>query len=92
MTYAQLSFVPHCAVDADLADETPVLLIRNDRLLPTQDVLVNLSDNAPSFFSRFFTVIDIVGCTEAEKAPGRVRYKFYHDRGYPMDRFDHEGN
>jgi len=91
-THAQLSFVPHCAVDSDIADETPVLLIRDDRQLPTQDVLLNLSDVAPAFFSRFLSVIDIVGCSEAEKAPGRVRYRFYHERGYPMTRFDHEGN
>ena len=90
--FKQLSFVPHCDVDAENADFTPVLLIRDDHRLPTQDVLVILADEVPVFFSRFKTVIDLVGNTEAEKVPGRVRDKFDQERGYPMERFDHAGS
>lgn len=90
--FKQLSFIPHCDADSDLANETPVLLVSDEHNLPTHDVLISLSDDVPSFFSQFLDVVDIVGCTEEEKAPGRIRYKFYYDRGYPMDRYDHEGN
>jgi DNA polymerase-3 subunit chi len=54
------------------------------------DILLNLSEAVPTFFSRFEKTIEIVGVTEAERAPGRVRYKFYQDRGYQIQRFDHQ--
>ena len=90
-THAQLSFTPHCAQGADIAPETPVwLATQAEGAEEMDDVLVNLSESVPSFFSRFSTAIEFVGITEDEKISGRARYKFYQDRGYILDRFDHE--
>lgn len=91
-THAQLSFVPHCAFDDDIAPETPVWLTRELAGVPVaEEVLINLATEVPTCFSRFETVIEIVGCDEADKVPGRVRYKFYLDRGYKLIRYDHQG-
>ena len=90
-TFAQLSFVPHCAPDADVASETPVWLAAEQQGTDAMDdVLVNLSDDVPTFFSRFTTVVETVGLTEEERLPGRARYKFYQDRGYIICRADHQ--
>ena len=48
------------------------------------DVLVNLTDTVPLFFSRFERVVELIGATDGERALGRERYRFYRDRGYPL--------
>lgn len=90
-TYTQLSFVPHCAFDADVAPETAVWLSnQTEGAEAMDDILVNLSETVPTFFSRFDRTIEIVGTAETERAPGRVRYKFYQDRGYPIEQVNHQ--
>jgi len=91
-TYTQLSFVPHCAFDADIAAETPVWLSSQaEGAEMMDDILINLSESVPTFFSRFDKTIEIVGTAEAERIQGRIRYKFYQDRGYQIQSFDHRG-
>jgi DNA polymerase-3 subunit chi len=49
-----------------------------------QDVLINLADGVPPFFSRCERVLEIVsGDTEA-RARSRDRFKFYRERGYEL--------
>jgi DNA polymerase-3 subunit chi len=83
-TFRQGSFVPHVA----LAQEDGVSPVRVgcDAEPPARlsDVLVNLSDQIPLFFSRFERVVEIVGVSEAQRASGRERYRFYRDRGYAL--------
>jgi len=50
-------------------------------------VLINLSDQTPSNFARFERMLEIVADQEAERNAGRERYRFYKERGYPLNHF-----
>jgi DNA polymerase-3 subunit chi len=91
-------FLPHCRSDDPLAPETPVLIAGQlDAAGPlphdAQDnpLLLNLADEVPPGFARFRRVIEIVSRSEADKAPGRARFKFYRDRGFDLTRHDLSG-
>ncbi|MGB1191745.1 MAG: DNA polymerase III subunit chi, partial [Pseudomonadales bacterium] len=49
------------------------------------DVLVNLTEETPECFSRFTRVAEVVMSTDEAKAKSRQRYKYYRDRGYPLE-------
>ncbi len=49
------------------------------------DILINLTSGTPKFFSRFSRVAEVVSANEAAKVKSRERYKFYRDRGYPIE-------
>ncbi|MEX0941418.1 MAG: DNA polymerase III subunit chi [Pseudomonadales bacterium] len=76
-------FIPHCL--AASGDQAPVRIGHN--LAPTdhQDVLVNLSGQVPEFFSRFDRVAEVVPGDTQSRESARNNYKFYQDRGYPLD-------
>jgi len=81
-------FVPHVRSNSPLANETPVV-IANDLESPLQNErLVNLSADVPPGFSRFTSLIEVVGRNEDERLAGRLRVKFYKDRGYEIRYFD----
>ncbi len=50
-----------------------------------QDVLVNLSGHVPDFFSRFERVAEVVPMDENRREAARTNYRFYKERGYPLD-------
>lgn len=52
---------------------------------PHHEILVNLTEQTPTFFSRFMRVAEIVNGNDAAKAKSRERYKYYRTRGYPLD-------
>ncbi len=86
------SFVPHVMVDSPLAAHTPVLIGRSDAPLPWphDDLLFNLAADLPPDFERFRMIIEIVGHSEADKAPGRERYRHYKRCELPIQLFDAE--
>ena len=81
-------FVPHVRIDSPLAAETPVLIADRLETLPQDERLINLSAEIPPGFSRFTSVIEVVGRTEDERLAGRERVRFYKDRGYEIQYFD----
>jgi DNA polymerase-3 subunit chi len=81
-------FVPHVRGDSPLAGETPVLITDQLDSLPQDERLINLSAEVPPGFSRFTSVIEVVGQAEDERLAGRERVKFYKDRGYEIKYFD----
>ena len=81
-------FVPHVRSDSPLAAETPILITDNLESLPQSERLFNLSGEIPSGFSRFTSVIEVVGQQDAERQAGRERVKFYKDRGYEIKFID----
>ncbi len=64
-------------------DDDPVLLSTappgNDR-----NLLVNLDSQVPAFFSRFERTLEIVNKHPDVQEQGRNRYRFYQQRGYPL--------
>ncbi|HUQ27141.1 MAG TPA: DNA polymerase III subunit chi [Usitatibacter sp.] len=90
-TFQATGFVPHCFVDAPIADETPVILATSGDALPHHDVLLNLGDDWPPFFASFERVLEIVANDEADKQRARDRWSFYKKRGYDLQVHDVEG-
>jgi len=83
-----VSFVPHCAPDDPLADVTPVIVDHDGSSLLHDQVLINLRDEWPPFFSRFQRLIEIVSLDEEDRRTARGRFKFYRDRGYEIQSHD----
>lgn len=81
-------FVPHVRTSSPLAGETPVLITDKLDSLPQDERLINLSAEVPPGFSRFTSVIEVVGQDEGGRLAGRERVKFYKDRGYEIKYFD----
>ena len=90
-TFQATGFVPHCFVDAPMADETPVILATSGDALPHHDVLLNLSDEWPPFFASFERLLEVVGADDTDKEKARERYSFYKKRGYDIRVNDVEG-
>lgn len=84
-------FTPHCRCNDALAAVTPIVIDSHGDQLAHDDVLINLQDKHPPFFSRFRRLIEIVGLDEADKSAARERYRFYRDRGYEIKSFDVSG-
>jgi DNA polymerase-3 subunit chi len=83
-TFSPLDFLPHVYAHDALAAQTPILLTARMADTAHHEVLINLDDVSPTFFSRFDRVIEIVGQEENAAAAGRMRYKFYKERGYEL--------
>lgn len=89
------SFLPHVMVNHPHAVKTPVIIACKNNAAGqldnvTQDeLLINLTAQEPQFFSRFTHLVEMVGDDETDKHNGRLRYKFYRDRGYEIQHIDH---
>lgn len=83
-TFKQGSFLPHAFI-SESSDSRPAILIGHDTE-PQQhmDVLLNLSQEVPLFFSRFERVAEFIDEQEDNKIAGRERFRFYKDRGYSL--------
>lgn len=84
-TFRDGSFLPHAVYTAGAGDNLPVLLGHAVEPEGPSDVLVNLSSELPSFFSRFSRVAELVGGDAAQLDAARERYRFYKDRGYTLN-------
>jgi DNA polymerase-3 subunit chi len=86
--YPPVSFTPHCRSDDALAEQTPILLHHGNDPLLGHHLLISLHPDPMPFFSRFERVIELVGTDEEDINLGRLRYKFYRDRGYELSNTD----
>lgn len=87
-TSSALSFVPHCRADSPLAAETPILITDSLDTLAQNERLMNLSREIPPGFSRFQSLIEVVGQDEDDRAAARQRVKAYKDGGHDVCYFD----
>ncbi len=86
-SFKESSFIPHCQLTE--SDEQAQIMIGHEHEPPLEfDVLVNLADQVPLFFSRFTRVAEIVDGDENRKQQARERFRFYRDRGYPLNSHD----
>jgi DNA polymerase III subunit chi len=70
------------------APATPVVIARDVDTAAHDQVLLNLHDAPPRFFSRFQQLIEIVGCADDDRQAARQRFRFYRDRGYAIRHHD----
>lgn len=87
-TRDKLAFIPHVRCGHPLAGETPILIGTDPGQLAASDVLINLDPECPPCFSRFERLLEVVGTDPADRLAARQRYRFYRDRGYPIE--DHD--
>lgn len=87
-TQPSAGFMPHCRAESPLASVTPIVIDSRGENLAHDEVLINLHNEHPPFFSRFTQLIEIVGMDELDKTAARLRYGFYRDRGYEIRNFD----
>ncbi|MEE8388676.1 MAG: DNA polymerase III subunit chi [Acidiferrobacterales bacterium] len=87
-TFSANSFVPHTLGLGAGELETPVCI--GDQEPPTgfEDILISMSKEVPSFFSRFERVAEVVGASDSEKQQARARYRYYRGRGYELQTHD----
>ena len=87
-TQQPTGFVPHVRSNSPLAAETPVVIADTLDSPMQSERLFNLSAEIPPGFSRFTSVIEVIGQEDAERHAGRERVKFYKDRGYEIKFID----
>ena len=51
----------------------------------------NSRSNVPEFFTRFERIAEIVGGDEPSRQAARARFKFYRERGYPIETHELNG-
>jgi DNA polymerase-3 subunit chi len=79
------SFVPHAQVCSGETHGEAVLIGHEPEFDSAEtDLLINLSNEIPMFFSRFDRVAEIVSEDEQSRVSGRSRFRFYRDRGYDL--------
>ncbi|MDR2614295.1 MAG: DNA polymerase III subunit chi [Candidatus Accumulibacter sp.] len=81
-------FIPHVRDTSPLAAETPIVITADAATSAQNERLLNLSAEVPPTFSRFTSVIEVVGPNDDEKREARERARFYKDRGYAIQYFD----
>jgi DNA polymerase III subunit chi len=85
-TFEDTAFLPH---GTDVNDpDSPVTVHESAAPGDRCDVLINLAPEVPEFFGRFERIADVVGGDAAAKARGRERYRFFKERGYPLEHHD----
>ena len=82
-SYRDISFIPH-EQTADSAASSPVTIGYDQPPTACDEVLINLANDVPNFFSRFERVVEIIEAGDSHRQQGRVRYKYYRDRGYEL--------
>ena len=90
-SFSDEDFLPHVHSDHPLVDEAPIILSHQAYSPPMPrlpNILVNLDDAVPDFFTHFQRVFEIVGPDEADKELARARFTLYRDRGYAITRHD----
>ena len=80
----------YCAADP-LAPQAPVLIARDADAGIHDEMLLNLHDAAPRFFSRFQRLVEVVGRGDQDREAARRRFRFYRDRGYEIHYHDVAG-
>lgn len=70
------------------APQPPVLIGAVEPPDSHRDILINLGDDVPPWFSSFDRVLEVVADDEALKARSRDRFRFYRERGYELKTFE----
>ena len=79
--FSDTSFVPHAIGETDV----PVQLGCGISDSQHVDVLVNLSDTVPEAVSQFERVVESAGFDDSSRTRARDRYRYYQERGYPLN-------
>ncbi|MCP3662215.1 MAG: DNA polymerase III subunit chi [Gammaproteobacteria bacterium] len=87
-TIKEDDFLPHGLATSANPDLNPVLIGFGNEVGEEHDVLINLTGDVPEFFSRFERVAELVDRDQETRNAGRTRYRYYRDRGYPLNSYN----
>ena len=101
-SFSDTDFIPHVILSDEqlqslselnqsqepLEPMEPVVLVSSDLRAPHCEVLVNISNQSPSFFSRFDRLIELVHTDEKDREQARLRWRWYKERGYEINTFN----
>ena len=99
-SFSAEEFLPHCLIDDESAEFTPILLATAyDELqfqnISHQDVFIHLGqdflEDIEKITDRFARVIEVVSLDEHEVLAGRQRYKQYRSMGVELFNHDQKG-
>lgn len=84
-TFDDQSFLPHSTDTEDCS----VRITLHDFRLPSHhdEVLINVSPSVPKEFGRFEQVADVVGGDTISRSAARERFRFFRERGYPLEHY-----
>ncbi len=83
-TYREDSFLPH-HIQGEGPNPPPPIQIGFQAVIPNErDVLLNLSDTVPEFFTRFARVLEIVANDTIAKEISRKLYREYRSKGFDI--------
>jgi DNA polymerase-3 subunit chi len=84
-TFHDTSFVPHALAGTPESAHVKVVLGTSAAAPAGMDTLINLHVEVPGFFSQFEQVLETTGHDPHTRQLARERYRFYKDRGYPLN-------
>ena len=86
-TYQEEKFIPHEVLSTEVPLAKVLIGYEENPVIPQthHDVMINLHEDTPPFFSQFERVAEIITPDESSKIKGRERYQFYRDRGYSIE-------
>ena len=79
------SFLPHQLVGEDENTKPPIEIGFGQEPSIHPDILINLASEVPLFFSQFNWVFEYAFGDDENKEKARTRFKFYRERGYPLN-------
>ena len=83
-SFSAIDFLPHVFSHDSLASVTPILLTHTETDTAHSQLLINLDQQIPAFFSRFARTIELVSDDPLDAAAGRARYKLYQAQGHTL--------
>lgn len=83
-TFKEHSFIPHQLYNHEESEKQALPILIGHDIEPEKnvDILINLDNKIPDFFSRFSRVMEIVTNDKQQRELSRKHYSFYKDRGY----------
>ena len=89
-SFSALDFIPHCTASAaaDVLAASPIVLAPECAALAHAGVLVHLGEQVPAGFERFARLIELVDTSDNDRAQARLRWRYYAERGYAIQRHD----
>lgn len=83
-TFHDTSFLPHEIYKEASAPSTTIAIGYLSTAPHNWDILINLSDTVPPFYSKFKRISEFVPSGEIFKTRARERYKFYKEQGFNL--------
>ena len=87
-TYQEDSFLPHDIYPDVPESMAPIQIGYSSQIGENMRVLINLTEQIPSFCEQFERIVEIVDDIPSARESGRTRYRLYKSQGYELKTHD----